>query len=69
MYCFIMTSFLTKTLEILHKDFSKFIIAHAKFGLIRIKGSRVKWGGGRIPPPLPRPERVLEIPAWIGLIP
>ena len=54
-YCVIMTSFLkTKTLEILHKDF-----AHTKFGLVRIKGSGVKRGGFR-------PERVFEIPAWIG---
>ena len=41
------------------------MFAHTKFGLVQKKGSGVKGGGGRIPPP--RPERVFEIPAWIGL--
>ena len=59
-----MTSFLTKTLEIFRtRIFHKIVSAHRKFGLVRIKGSKVK--GGRIPPPLP--VRVFEIPAWIGL--
>ena len=42
------------------------VFAHTKFGLVQVKGSGVKRGGGRIPPPS-RPERVFEIPAWIGL--
>ena len=41
------------------------VLAHTKFGLVRIKGSGVKRGGGADSPP--RPERVFEIPAWIGL--
>ena len=40
--------------------------AHTKFGLVQMKESGVKRGGGRIPPP-PRPERVFEISAWTGL--
>ena len=40
------------------------VFSYTKFGLVRMKGSRVKGGGGRIQP---RPERVFEIPAWIGL--
>ena len=36
-YWVVMTSFLTKALEILHKDFG-----HSEFGLVRIKKSRVK---------------------------
>ena len=63
-YCVIVTSFLTKTLEILHKDFRKIVFAHTKFGLVRIKGSEVKRGADSAPP---RPERVFKIPAWIGL--
>ena len=39
------------------------VFVHTKFGLVQIKGSGVK-EEGRIPP---RPERVFEIPAWIGL--
>ena len=38
--------------------------AHTKFGLVWIKGSGVKRGAGSAPP---QPERVFEIPAWIGL--
>ena len=41
------------------------VFAHIKFGLLRIKRSEVR-GGERIPPPWP--ERVFEIPAWIGLM-
>ena len=33
------------------------IFAHTKFGLLRIKGEADS----------PRPERVFEMPAWIGL--
>ena len=62
-YCVIMTSFSTKRLEILHKDFHKIVFAHTKFGLVQMKRSGIK--GGRSPPP--RPERVFDIPAWIGL--
>ena len=42
------------------------VFSHTKFGLAQIKGSGVKKEGARIPPPS-RPERVFEIPAWIGL--
>ena len=62
-YCVIMTSFLTKTLEILLKNFHKIILAQTKFDLVQMKGSGVKRGEGRIPPP-PRPELVFS---WIGL--
>ena len=41
------------------------VLAHTRFGLVRIKGSRVKRGGGGFRPS--RPEIVFEIPAWIGL--
>ena len=41
-YCVIMTSFLTKTLEILHKDLSYVIFGPSKFGLVQMKGSRIK---------------------------
>ena len=40
------------------------VFAHTKFGLIRIKGSGVKRGADSAP----WPERVFEIPAWMGLI-
>ena len=40
------------------------VFSHTKFGLVEIKGSGVKGGGGFR---LPQPERVFEIPAWIGL--
>ena len=39
------------------------VFAHTKFGLVQIKGSGVKRGEYSTP----RPERVFEIPAWIGL--
>ena len=39
------------------------VFAHTKFGLVQVKGSKLR--RGRIPPP--RPERVFEIPAGIGL--
>ena len=41
------------------------VFAHTKFDLVRTKGSEVKRGAEFAPPP--RPERVFEIPAWIGL--
>ena len=41
------------------------VFAHSKFGLVWIKGSGVKRVGGGFRPS--RPERVFEIPAWIGL--
>ena len=41
------------------------IFGHSKFGLVQIKGTRVKRGDGFCPP---WPERVFEILAWIGLI-
>ena len=34
------------------------VFAHTKFGLVRIKGRGAE--------STPRPERVFEIPAWIG---
>ena len=40
------------------------LFAHTKFGLVRINGSGVKRGPDSLPP---RPERLFEIPAWIGL--
>ena len=39
------------------------VLAHIKFGLVQIKGSGVK----RVGDSARRPERVFEIPAWIGL--
>ena len=42
------------------------LFAHTKFGLVWMKGSRVKGGGGPNPPP--RSERVFQIPVQIGLI-
>ena len=41
------------------------VFAYTKFGLVGVKGSAVKRGADSAPPP--RPERVFEIPAWIGL--
>ena len=43
------------------------VFAHTEFGLVRIKGSGVERGAKCAPPPPPRPERVFEILAWIGL--
>ena len=43
------------------------MFAHTKFGLIQMKGSGVKREGGGGADSAPRPERVFEIPAWIGL--
>ena len=40
------------------------VFAHTKFGLVRVKASEVK----RRADSAPGPERVFEIPAWIGLI-
>ena len=40
------------------------VFAHTEFGLLRIKGSGVKRGVDFAPL---RPERVFEIPGWIGL--
>ena len=62
-YCVIMTSFLTKTLEILHDDLSCDCICNTKFRLIRIQGSEVKRGAESDPPS----ERVFEIPVRVGL--
>ena len=42
------------------------IFAHTKFGLVRIKGSKVKRGGGGGIRPR-RSERVFEIPVRVGL--
>ena len=41
------------------------VLAHTKFGLVRMQGSGVKRGADSAPP---QPERVFENPAWIGLI-
>ena len=41
------------------------VFAHTKFGLVRIKGSRVKRGAESAPP---RSERVFQIPVQIGLM-
>ena len=40
------------------------VFAHTKFGLVWIKGRGVKRGADSPP----QPERVFEIPAWIGLM-
>ena len=45
-YCVIMTSFLTKTLEILHIGFHMIVFARTKFGLVGIHGSGDNGGGG-----------------------
>ena len=43
------------------------VFDHTKFGLVWIKGSKVKRGGG-FHPPSPRLSEFFEIPAWIGLM-
>ena len=54
--------FKLKRLKFCTSTFHKIVFARTKFGLVQMKGSGVK-RGGFCPP---RPERVFEIPAWIG---
>ena len=47
------------------RTFHKIVFAHTKFGLVQMKENEVKRGVGA--DSAPWPERVFEIPAWIGL--